>query len=126
MLKNSFFKVSNVLEKTEAAVRLGITLIPEHPVYMGHFPGNPVTPGACMIQMIKELVADHLDRKVLLVESRQIKFLNLLVPDGASELELSFETEPADASSVIVKALIADNSYTYLKFSGKFTFDGKC
>jgi len=79
-----------------------------------------------MIQMIKELVADHLDRKVLLVESRQIKFLNLLVPDGASELELSFETEPADASSVIVKALIADNSYTYLKFSGKFTFDGKC
>ncbi len=126
MLKDSFFKVSRVLEQTEAVVRLGITLIPEHPVYDGHFPGNPVTPGACMIQMIKELVADHLGRKVLLTESRQIKFLNLLIPDRTSELELSIETVSADASCVTVKAQIADSSCTYLKFSGKFKLDGKC
>ncbi len=32
-----------------------IKLYKEHEIFKGHFPGNPVMPGVCMIQIIKEL-----------------------------------------------------------------------
>ena len=32
--------------------RFSLELNPEHPVYEGHFPGNPVVPGVCQVQMI--------------------------------------------------------------------------
>ncbi|MBR3096653.1 MAG: hydroxymyristoyl-ACP dehydratase, partial [Bacteroidales bacterium] len=36
----------------------GVTLrlLPESPVYKGHFPGYPITPGVCLVEMALEAI----------------------------------------------------------------------
>lgn len=123
ILKDTFYRVIEKSEETERSIHLGIALKPEHPIFKGHFPDNPVTPGACMVQMVKELVADQLGKKVRMSEARQIKFLDVLVPDPSARLEVLLEIDTAGPIDVPVKAQLFDEKHTYLKFSGNFIFD---
>jgi len=55
MLLHDFYKIIS-LEKTAESKYLAMILInEEHEVFQGHFPGNPIMPGVCMMQIIKEL-----------------------------------------------------------------------
>ena len=65
-------------ERTSYALRLN----PGHIIYQAHFPGEPITPGVCILQMGVELLSDALGREVELKEAKSVKFLNILRPDG--------------------------------------------
>ena len=53
----------------------------DHPIYSGHFPDNPITPGVCLVQLAKEL-ASHCWKLPLEIKGiKMVKFLNMLVPD---------------------------------------------
>jgi 3-hydroxymyristoyl/3-hydroxydecanoyl-(acyl carrier protein) dehydratase len=52
-----------------------------HPIFEGHFPGRPVVPGACLLQIVKELVSMALDSEVRLTRADQIKFISMIGPD---------------------------------------------
>ena len=50
MLKD--FYTLNTLQQIAANTYLcTLTLNAEHPIFKGHFPNNPVTPGVCMMQI---------------------------------------------------------------------------
>ena len=53
-LKDSFFTIEESSSATQIAVRLNS----EHPIYQAHFPGEPITPGVCIIQIAKELLEE--------------------------------------------------------------------
>ncbi len=55
----------------------------EHFVYGVHFPGNPITPGACMIQLMSELVQRQLGKNLILKELVNVKFMNILSPSSS-------------------------------------------
>ena len=58
MLKD--FYTLNTLQQIAANTYLcTLTLNAEHPIFKGHFPNNPVTPGVCMMQIVKNLTANH-------------------------------------------------------------------
>jgi 3-hydroxyacyl-[acyl-carrier-protein] dehydratase len=59
----------------------------KHPVFAGHFPGNPVVPGVLQVQVIKELLEKKLGQKLLLVSARNIKFLSVISPVVHPEVE---------------------------------------
>ncbi len=61
-----------VLEKGEGYAR--IQLLPESPVYAGHFPGFPVTPGVTLVQMGLELMEHKL------LSAKDIKFIVPVLP----------------------------------------------
>ena len=44
-----------VLTDAEGAI---VRLLPESPVYQGHFPGYPITPGVCLVQIALELIEE--------------------------------------------------------------------
>lgn len=120
MLRDFFYKICSVIEKSEQSTRLGIVFDPDHPIYQGHFPENPVTPGVCLIEMVKEVVSDQLNEEIMLVEAGQIKFLNPLIPDRKAVLEMAVEMNKVRSSGVKVKAQISDENQVYFKFSGLF------
>jgi 3-hydroxyacyl-[acyl-carrier-protein] dehydratase len=52
-----------------------------HPIFEGHFPGRPVVPGACLLQIVKELVSLALGDEIRLIRADQIKFISMIGPD---------------------------------------------
>jgi 3-hydroxyacyl-[acyl-carrier-protein] dehydratase len=52
-----------------------------HPIFEGHFPGRPVVSGACLLQIVKELVSMAVSSEVRLTRADQIKFISMIGPD---------------------------------------------
>lgn len=78
-LKNYLYKVLNVKETPEE-VTYSISFNQECPIYKAHFPTMPITPGACIIQMVEELLEDHLKMNLQTAGVKNAKFLRVLKP----------------------------------------------
>jgi 3-hydroxyacyl-[acyl-carrier-protein] dehydratase len=61
-------------------VQYDIRLEASHHIYQVHFPGNPITPGVCIIQTVKELLECHLNRLLNIQKVKNVKFLSVISP----------------------------------------------
>lgn len=52
-----------------------------HPIFAGHFPGHPVVPGACLLQIAEELASMQAGRTVRFTSVRNLKFRQPVTPD---------------------------------------------
>ena len=95
MLEN-FYSLNSISTEGTQTTAL-ITINKDHQVFQGHFPGNPVTPGVCMMQIIKELTEKVIDefRRYLNTlkngrnsSSSNIKFMALINPEKTPDLVL--------------------------------------
>ena len=99
-----------------------IRLLPESPVYRGHFPGYPITPGVCLVQIALELIGEmagqaghdgkgemadqvghdgnggHDAGKVRLVGAKNIKFTSPVFPGEGMELRFNLAGEGENRS----------------------------
>ena len=64
------------------------TFSPDADFYRGHFPGNPIMPGVCMMQIIKEITEKVLDKKLFLQTSTNIKFMAKINPNVNPDLSI--------------------------------------
>lgn len=60
-----------------------VRMNPQHKIYAAHFPGDPITPGVCILQMGLELLCKMFLSRLELVQVKNVKFLNILRPDGS-------------------------------------------
>ena len=68
-----------------------IRLHADHAIFSGHFPGNPVAPGVCMMHILKELVEKAEQKKLCLVCASTVKFTALINPNENPILQFTFE-----------------------------------
>ena len=68
-----------------------ITINKDHIIFKGHFPGNPVMPGVCMIQIIKEITEKIVNKTLFMQSANNIKFMAIINPFLTPELELQLE-----------------------------------
>jgi 3-hydroxyacyl-[acyl-carrier-protein] dehydratase len=80
MLKDNFFSILNyTLTDTHKAI-FTIELNPEHMIYHVHFPNNPITPGACIIQVAKELFSFLEQTDLNIRKIKTVKFIHPIIP----------------------------------------------
>lgn len=79
MLENNFFKIIE-FRQDEHSLHAVLELDPLHKIFEGHFPGQPVVPGVCMMQMQKELLEKAMGRKANLLRADHAKFLSMIDP----------------------------------------------
>ena len=91
MLLKDFYEVQLIDKVSDTKYLVTITLNPKHEVFKGHFPGNPVTPGVCMMQIIKELTQEITGFSLMLKSSSNVKFMALINPDETPNLVLDLE-----------------------------------
>ena len=103
----------------ENKIQSTIELEPGHPVFKGHFPGNPVMPGVCMIQIIKELTEKAMDKELFLSITSNVKFMALINPNKNKVLNLSIILSQED-SSVKIKNTVHFNDTLALKMNATF------
>jgi len=119
MLQGDFFHITQ-LEPTDNTVRALLEINPAHPIFAGHFPGQPVVPGVCMMQMVKEITEDVLGRATRLVKADQLKFLALLVPAESRGLRMELKLNTRETGETGVDAQLLNESTLFFKFKGSF------
>lgn len=88
MLLKDFYTI-NHLAFAENIATANITINKDHEVFKGHFPGNPVTPGVCMMQIIKELTEQVVNEKLFMQSSNNVKFMAIINPEINPDLQLT-------------------------------------
>lgn len=100
-----------------------------HPIYAVHFPGQPITPGVCLVQLLGELLQRQTGRALELGRIVNLKFVHTLSPDTVSLLTVDFTSVVDNASercnpasdtacgTVHAKGTITANSEVAVKFS---------
>ena len=111
-MQNSLKKnkmLQGILYETIAVDAAGATvrLLPESPVYRGHFPGYPITPGVCLVEIALELIAEMAgqaghDGKVRLVGAKNIKFTSPIIPSEGTELRFNLGGEGSERTVEIL------------------------
>ncbi len=102
----------------EGQWNFNVALNPNHPVYKGHFPEKPVAPGVMRTEMVKNLLEMELDRKLKMDEARNIKFMNMMLPESADDVKVEIAVKEGEKISVNAKASIAEA--VYFKISASF------
>lgn len=97
-----------------------IAFHPEHVIYKAHFPGKPITPGVCIIQIINELLELRMSKTLQLKEVKNLKFVNPISPVEEPSVDVLFEKTDAENGEVKAKGLILKGEKIFTKFSLRF------
>ena len=97
-----------------------VELNPSHRLYNGHFQGNPIVPGVCQVQIIKELVSLILQQRIVISKSDNIKFLSVIIPSQTTVLEVVIEIRETEPFYWKVSAVISREQQEFIKFNGVF------
>jgi 3-hydroxyacyl-[acyl-carrier-protein] dehydratase len=119
-LKDNFFLIKNFFP-TETGFDFIIELNPEHYIYQAHFPENPITPGVCIIQIIKELLIEILPYKIFLKKIDNVKFLNVINPLKNREITFSISLSSEEKDKHKINAVVFNNAHRFAKLSMLFT-----
>ena len=106
--------MENTAENKYLAV---ISINEEHEVFKGHFPGNPIMPGVCMMQIIKELTEQISASSLFMQSLSNVKFMALINPFNTPELRLELDVSMTDTDLVKVKNVTYFNDTVALKLS---------
>ena len=122
LLLNSFFTIKDIHSDEDGPERLTahLELIPSHAIYQGHFPENPVVPGVCIVEMIKETLAQHFKKELVLVTAQEIKFLNLINPNEHPKLELEIKIKYPGDELMHAQVVVKIDEHVFTKFRGSF------
>lgn len=129
MLLKDFYSVRQRSKPEEEISKTGqtveryqftIELNPSHPVYEGHFSGNPVVPGVCQVQMICELLSSVKETAVRLIHADNVKFLTLMVPDKNRIINADILVKKMENGGFSVNATLLMGELTFIKFKGIF------
>lgn len=115
-LDNLYSIVSTSEESTEA-VRLQIRLNADSIIFKAHFPGEPIMPGACIVQMVQELFSFWTKREVEITKIVNLKFLSVIKPDEVLDLDIAIKIKKEEDHQVHINADIVKDAATYTKMS---------
>jgi 3-hydroxyacyl-[acyl-carrier-protein] dehydratase len=117
MAKDPLFKTISI-NADDSTIIASVEVDIDNEILKGHFPDQPVVPGACMVQMVKEVLADVLHRPLRLTKADNIKFLSLIEP-SAKSLQLNISYQLLD-NDIKVSAALQSGDITFMKLQGVF------
>lgn len=128
MLLNDFYTIETAGIESQAPVAAGtravLVLNAAHPIFAGHFPGEPIVPGACQLQIVQELLSHVLASEYRLRQADQLKFLTPIDPRQHPRIEatLRYAAPRAEAlgEALRVTATLSAGETIFLKFTGTF------
>jgi 3-hydroxyacyl-[acyl-carrier-protein] dehydratase len=118
ILLNDFFIIQELSQTTDSAKAM-IAIDPAHAIFTGHFPGQPVVPGVCMMQIVKEIIEAVTGKRINMGTVQEMKFLALIDPlkNNLIEVELKFTTD--NTASIQVSSTMTGGGVLHFKFKGR-------
>ena len=114
ILLNDFFTISDkVTSETEIWAALFINA--DHKIFEGHFPNQPVVPGVCMMQMIKEIVEEVIGKSTNLVQATELKFLAVINPRENNLVHASIKYAAGEDGMININASLFKDELVHFK-----------
>lgn len=114
-LNDNLYKIKEQLSDNSFKLRL----LPDSIIYQAHFPGLPITPGVCIIQIAKELLERLYGKPLRLKEVVNAKYLATIEPEKADDLQVKFSklTINEEEHTLKVSVMISSDETIYTKLS---------
>lgn len=119
MLLQDFYTIDQLAVSNEGKLEAQVTLNTNHQIYNGHFPGQPIVPGVCLIEMVRGILAGHLQQSLFFHGADQIKFMNIVDPQKTDHLTFKLSLQEEDGAYQVKNEAVAGET-TYFKMKGTF------
>jgi 3-hydroxyacyl-[acyl-carrier-protein] dehydratase len=113
ILLNDFYTIVN-RDASDSTVRAKIFINRTHKIFEGHFPGLPIVPGVCMMQIIREIMEVATEKSLMITGADNMKFLSVINPDQNPEVDVSI-TYSEDSGTFNVNASLFAGTVTFFK-----------
>lgn len=114
MLENDLYTLLSA-DPIEGRFRLAFDARCE--IYCAHFPGNPITPGVCLVETVRELSCRMLPCSVRIARALNVKYLSLLSPRLQPQVDVRIALSSAGQNEWIAKADITVGEQTFTRMS---------
>ncbi|WP_183574106.1 hypothetical protein HDF18_09210 [Mucilaginibacter sp. X5P1] len=122
-IANDIFNIDSITHANESIEAI-LSINSGSTIFDGHFPGQPVVPGACMLQVVKDVLENVLSGSFQLKKAGNIKFICMIIPSLNDMIQLEITYKLID-DSVNVNAKLVSNDVICFKFQGNFVESGK-
>ena len=117
-IRDRLYTVTRTVQEGDR-ITASVHLDEHHAVFKGHFPDQPVMPGVCTLQIVQELLEEHLGRSLRLSSASNIKFMALIDPRIHPDLDFDL-TKTATEQGVKVSAKVHFKDTLAVKLSAEF------
>ena len=114
-LADDFYTVAE-MNKGDGEMTAMLRLNASHAIYKGHFPGKPVTPGAIILSIGRELLEDYCGRSLSLVQLPNVKYLATLEPADRT-VRFSLNRIAVEGDEVRASVTVSDDATVFAKFT---------
>ncbi len=118
LLENKFYRVLSEERGEGLSAKFRVAILPECNVYDGHFPGDPVCPGVCNIETIKECAILLCGEQLRYSTIKQCRLTALATPTVCPEVDVQVNLSPS-GEGYALQATIADDRQTYMILKGQ-------
>ena len=124
MLAGNFFYIKT-LHQESGRINAVLEINAGHKIFEGHFPGQPVVPGVCMMQMVKEILEQATGKSTRLVSADNLKFLTVIDPRENSIIYAEINYAVGVDDQIKLSASLVNVGVVYFKMSGVFVVEGE-
>lgn len=105
--------------RDENSAEVQVRIHADHAIYAGHFPDQPIAPGAALTQMVIDEAQRLIGGQQVFVGAKQIKFLSVLNPNVTGQLVLRFSFSTRDSQQQFACTGVAGDTI-FFKINGAF------
>ncbi|MDR0892945.1 MAG: hydroxymyristoyl-ACP dehydratase [Mediterranea sp.] len=121
MLLKDFYTLLSTEAVDDHTSMFRLELNPSHALYQGHFPGHPVVPGVCQLQLLKECLEGLLSQPLQYARIASCKFLSALNPQATPQLSFTLDCRRTEAGLFLLKAEGVAGGTCFLKLKATLT-----
>ncbi|MFZ1785642.1 MAG: 3-hydroxyacyl-ACP dehydratase [Ferruginibacter sp.] len=123
ILLNDFFNITNT-ESSATEIWAELVINTRHKIFEGHFPNQPVVPGVCMMQMVKEIVEQVLGKETNLVQAAELKFLAVINPQENNLIQATIMYTTDENGAINITASLFKDELVHFKCKAKLHVSG--
>lgn len=115
-LQNSLYKIQEHRQH-DGVHDFDIRLDAGHFIYKAHFPGEPITPGVCIMQIALEVMEEAVAMPLSVTCVKNVKFLRIISPLEMPELCYSVQKIVVEEETVKAQIVVSAADGVYAKLS---------
>ena len=120
MKLNDFYQIKE-MQHTGNGVTFTVRFNANHFIYAAHFPENPITPGVCITQIVKELTEKLAQVPLFLKTVKNVKFIQVINPVKHSEVRFILSVPQENETGYRVTASVESNGEVFAKMNMQFS-----